>query len=68
MIDKIEIKEIIENSQNAAFLLGTTMGSIGIILDNMKHGLNSEAEENLRNLYNELTINIGKLYYNKRNS
>ncbi len=62
-----DVKQLVERCDQTSFLLGTIMGGITVILDDLQHGLTLNAEEGLKKLHQNMLETISKLFYKEEN-
>ena len=62
-----DVKSLVERFEQSSFLLGTIMGGLTVILDDLKHGLTLNAEEGLKKLHQNMMESISNIFYKEEN-
>jgi len=62
-----DVKKLVERCEQSSFLLGTIMGGLTVILDDLQHGLTLNAEEGLKKLHQNMMESISNIFYKEEN-
>jgi len=64
-MNEVDLKKLVEQGQKAAFCLGTIIGSISTILNNITIGIASKQEiyQQLHDVHKQAGMQVHEIYY-----